>query len=225
MTDSAITPHLDGPPPFTDDELAAVLEPLPLAHLAPDEEQQRAEAVRAWRPTDPDTAEWAMAKLADLEREALAVHTAHEEWAAKVERSRQDALRGLEHRISFFRDALRGYALAWHDEYPTERRTLHLPSGTVKTTTPQKPTVQLVPGQEQVVVGWLRGLDRNTVTMAKALKEPEPEPMISGVRKLVQVTGTADELRVVDPATGEVVPGLKAQPPGPTTAEPRPHLS
>lgn len=218
MTDTP-TPHLDGPPPFTDDDLDTWV-------ADPDQHENEGHSITRWRPTDPDSAEWAMAKLADLEREAIAVQTSHDEWAAKVERSRNDALRGLDAKISFFTQALRGYALDWHDEYPTERRTLHLPSGVVKCTTPQKPTVQLVPARAAETVAWLRSLKPEAVAAAKALKETDPEPMVSGVRKLVQAKQVgAGEWVAVDPEAGEILPFLRVDPPGPTTAQPSPHLS
>lgn len=189
------------------------------------EPQVHSHPLHGWRPADPDQAEWAMARLVEIQRELLKVTADHDAWAERVAHSRRGATRSLEYRARFFTEALRGFALAWHDEYPTQRRTLHLPSGVVKCTTPQKPTVQLVPAGTAELVAWLQAQDRQRVDTVKALKVVDPEPMVSGVRKLVEARKVGDEWRVIDPATGEVVPGVRADPPGPTTATPHPHLA
>jgi hypothetical protein len=194
-------------------EIAAKVEPQ--AHSHP---------LHGWRPASQDQAEWAMARLVEIERELRKIRIDHDEWADRVEQSRRSATRGLEYRARFFSEALRGFALEWHAEYPAQRKTLHLPSGVVKCTTPQKPTVQLVPAGRADLVEWLQTVEPSKVAAAKALKVVDPEPMISGVRKLVEARKVGDEWKVIDPATGEVPPGLRAEPPGPTTAEPKPHL-
>lgn len=217
--------------PVNDDDLDTWIERRMFDdHTAPEiaehvEPQTASHPLNGWRPADKAVAEWAMAKLVRLERELADINTEHDAWAEAVESSRRNATRTLEYRARFFREALTGYAIAWRDEAPTERGTLHLPSGTVSTTRPTKPTVQLVPAEKAELVGWLRSLDRNVVTMAKALKVVDPEPMISGVRKLVEARQVGGEWKVIDPATGEVLPGLRADPPGPTTATPKPDLS
>lgn len=202
---------------FDDNTPATVAE-----HVEP---QATGHPLHGWRPADPDQAEWAMARLVEIEQELTKVHIEHDAWAERVDASRQGSTRSLEYRARFFTEALRGYALDWHDEYPRERRTLHLPSGIVKCTTPQSPTVQLVAAGRAELVAWLQGQDVKRVEQAKALKVADPEPMISGVRKLVEAIRVGDEWRVVDPASGEVVPGVRAEPPGPTTAKPVPHLA
>jgi hypothetical protein len=194
-------------------EIAAKVEPQ--AHSHP---------LHGWRPASQDQAEWAMARLVEIERELRKIRIDHDEWADRVEQSRRSATRGLEYRSRFFTEALRGYGITWREEAPDLRGTLHLPSGVVETTVPRKPVVQLVPARRGELVAWLREQDAKRVTAAKALKVPDPEPMISGVRKLVEVVADDGDWVVVDPATRKVVPGVQALPPGPTTATPKPHL-
>lgn len=190
------------------------------------EPQAHSHPLHGWRPGDHDQAEWAMARLVEVERELIKIHADHDAWAERVDQSRRNATRSLEYRARFFTEALRGFALAWHDEYPTQRRTLHLPSGVVKCTTPKTPTVQLVPAHQAELVAWLQAQDPKRVEAAKALKTTDPEPMVSGVRKLVEaVRLESGQWAAVDPTAGEIVPGVRVDPPGPTKAEPKPHLA
>jgi hypothetical protein len=185
--------------------------------------QTEAHPLNGWRPADDSQAEWAMARLARLVAEIDRINREHDDWAENVEASRRGATRSLEYRARFFRDALTGYAIVWRDAAPDDRGTLHLPSGTVATTVPRKATIQLEPARSGELVAWLQAQDAERVEQAKALKVVEPEPMIGGVRKLVEARQVGDEWRVVDPGTGEVVPGLVAYPPGDTTASVKPN--
>jgi hypothetical protein len=186
--------------------------------------QTEAHPLNGWRPADAHQAEWAMAKLAHLETEIARLNREHDDWAENVEASRRGATRSLAYRARFFRDALTGYAIAWRDAAPDERGTLHLPSGTVATTVPRKATIQLEPARTGELVAWLQAQDAERVAEAKALKVVDPEPKIGGVRKLVEARKAGDDWVVIDPGTGEVVPGLTAYPPGETTATPKPNL-
>jgi hypothetical protein len=225
---SPLTDPLDDP--IDDGDLATWIERAMFDDHTPDviaaqtQPQTHSHPLHGWRPADSDQAEWAMARLVEIEHELGKIREEHDAWADRVEQSRRNSTRSLTYRARFFTEALRGYALDWHDEYPAERKTLHLPSGVVKCTTPQKPTVQLVPAGRAGLVEWLQALEPAKVDAAKALKVIDPEPMISGVRKLVEARKVGDEWKVIDPDTGEVLPGLRAEPPGPTTAEPKPHL-
>jgi hypothetical protein len=187
--------------------------------------QTESHPLNGWRPADNSQAEWAMAKLARLETELARINREHDAWAENVEASRRGATRSLDYRARFFRAALTGYAIDWRDAAPDERGTLHLPSGTVATTVPRKPTIQLEPARTGELVAWLQAQDAERVERVKALKVVDPEPKISGVRKLVEaLPGDDGAWVVVDPATGEVVPGVIARPPGDTTADVKPHL-
>lgn len=228
MTDTPLTAP-DWVDPIDDGDLATWVERSMFDDNTPPEVAERTQPqthshpLHGWRPANADAAEWAMARLAEIDRELSKINHEHDAWAERVEQSRRNATRSLGYRARFFTEALRGYALDWHDEAPDHRGTLHLPSGVVKCTTPRKPTVQLVPADRVELVAWLRTLDRDTVVKAHALKETDPEPMISGVRKLVEARKAGDDWVVVDPATGEKVPGVVALPPGPTTATPQAH--
>jgi hypothetical protein len=218
-------------PPIDDGDLATWVErrifddntpPIIAEKVLP---QTESHPLNGWRPADDSQAEWAMARLVRLETELARINREHDDWAANVEASRRDATRSLAYRARFFRDALTDYAIGWRDAAPDERGTLHLPSGTVATTVPRKPTILLEPARAGELVAWLQAQDAERVEQAKALKVVDPEPKISGVRKLVEAAPGADgEWVVVDPETGEVVPGVIARPPGGTTADVKPHL-
>lgn len=226
MTDTPLTAP-DWVDPIDDGDLATWVERTIFDDSRPAavrlEPEAEAHPLHGWRPADNDAAEWAMARLAEIERELSKINHEHDAWAERVEQSRRNATRSLSYRARFFTEALRGYALDWHAQAPDLRGTLHLASGVVKTTTPRKPTVQIVPAARAELVAWLRTLDAGKVAEAKALKETDPEPMISGVRKLVEARKAGDDWVVVDPTTGEKVPGVVALPPGPTTATPQAH--
>ena len=193
------------------------------AHTEP---QAASHPLHGWMPDDDDAAEWAMHKLAELLRERARLDAEHDAWIERVEASRRAATRGLVHRIAFFQEALTGYAIAWHAEMPNVRKTLRLPSGDVSTTTPTKPNVRLVASYTAKVVEWLQGLPAAKVAEAKALKVPEPEPLISGVRKLVRVERLdSGQLVAVDLESGEILTFLAVEGPGPTTATPKPDLT
>lgn len=225
MTDTPLTAP-DWVDPIDDGDLATWVERTIFddnrpAHVEP---QTEAHPLHGWRPANADAAEWAMARLGEIERELSKINAEHDAWVERVEQSRRNATRSLSYRARFFTEALRGYALAWHDEAPDHRGTLHLPSGVVKCTTPRKPTVQLLPAGRAELVAWLQSPALAAeVAAAKALKVTDPEPMISGVRKLVEARKAGGDWVVVDPTTGEKVPGVVALPPGPTTATPQAH--
>lgn len=215
--------------PFDDGDLATWVERRIFDDHTPPEvadevlPQTEAHPLNGWRPANDSQAEWAMAKFARLQAELARINREHDDWADNVEASRRGATRSLSYRARFFLDALTGYGIAWRDAAPDERGTLHLPSGTVTTTVPQKATIQLEPARTGELVAWLQAQDAERVEEVKALKVVDPEPKISGVRKLVEAQKVGDEWRVIDPGTGEVVPGLVAFPPGDTTASVKPN--
>lgn len=181
-------------------------------------EEQRPPRPEPWTPSDRSSAEWAMAIV---RRDTLAIDQ-HEHdrdaWIQRITEAHVSAVAPLVERRARLSAALERYALAWHDEDPRVNKTLHVPSGEVKTTTPRTPKVSIT--DEAEVVAWLESIDPEVVTH-DVLQRPLPRPMISGVRKLVTTVEKDGGWIVVDPASGERVAGLSAEL-GDTTATVKP---
>jgi hypothetical protein len=181
-------------------------------------EDQRPPRPEPWTPSDRSSAEWAMAIV---RRDTLAI-ARHEHdrdaWLQRINDAHSAAVAPLVERRARLVAALERYALAWHEQDPRVNKTLHVPSGEVKTTTPRTPKVSIT--DAAAVVAWLESIDPEVVTQ-DVLKRTDPEPMISGVRKLVTAVEKDGGWIVVDPASGERVAGLRAEL-GDTTATVKP---
>lgn len=94
---------------------------------------------------------------------------------------------------------------SWHRAHP-ERRTVELPHGTSKLRVPKQPMVFMAGEDNDVVRDW-------AIT---AHPEILRGPNVTAVRKVVQIVETGDGWQAIDPATGEVVPGVTVQMPEPT---------
>lgn len=100
---------------------------------------------------DDGWADWAMRKLATLDRRRQTVADQANVWRAPIDDWEAAEKRRVEGGIEFFAGLLERYALRWRAEHPKEA-TLRLPSGSVPTTAPKKPTVVVV--DEDAVVAW-----------------------------------------------------------------------
>lgn len=174
-----------------------------------------------WRPDNDRAAEWAMAQCVAATAAIDAAEADAQEWRDRISETLRQRTRQHRRRLAFFSQVLEEYALAWHDRDPRANKTLSLPSGKVTTTTPQTPTVKIA--DPAVVRAWLEtlaGVGDDRVT-DEVLQRPEPQPMVSGVRKLVVAVEKDGGWLVVDKVTGEKVPGLVAELGG-TTAVAKP---
>lgn len=216
------------PPPYLDPDSPEARE----VRVAVDADQADADAILAghdverhvpWTPSNHQAAEWAMALAARSNTAIAEQDRLTEAWIRQLRANNADATRAHRRRLVFLEGALRRFALAWHEEDPKVNRTLHLPSGSVATRTPAKPTVRVREGAEAQVLAWLGTLDPQAVAQAEAVKFSDPEVRISGVRKLVNVVDKDGGHLAVDPTSGEVVPGLVVDPPGETTATVKPY--
>lgn len=92
---------------------------------------------------------------------------------------------------------------SWHRAH-TSKRTLELPSGTIKLQVPTTPKA------------WID--DAATVTEWARQSHPEilKAPNVSDVRKVVELVETETGWHALDPSTSELVPGLKVEVPNAT---------
>jgi hypothetical protein len=184
-------------------------------------EEHRPPRPEPWTPSDRSSAEWAMAIV---RRDTLAIDQLEHDrdaWIQRINEAHVSAAAALVERRARLSAALERYALAWHDEDPRVNKTLHVPSGQVSTTTPRTPRVSII--DEAAVVAWLESIDPEVVT-PDVLKRTDPQPMISGVRKLVTTVEKDGGWIVIDPASGKQIAGLRAEL-GDTTASVKPDTS
>lgn len=200
--------------PFTLDQLDTALSTDPQ-----DEADDSADRVRGWLPTDDGAAEWAMAQVVALDAQSRAASEQYEAWVDKYRRWHERVQARLAARRSFFAQALEQYALARRAADP-RCKTVDLPSGTVPTRSPSTGTVVVPPEAHDQVVAWctLNGLD-DAVKVETTVRLTELRKV---VKPTVGKTDDGTQWVAVDSRTGEVVPYVRVDPPGPTTATVRP---
>lgn len=145
------------------------------------------------------TAQWAMRHLAELradEARDTATYDAElahlDEWATRRAKSREWG-------ISFFERHLEDYARRQREATGGKRKSIDLPAGKVRTTIRK---ARIVVTDRDSFVEWATG------TAASLLRvKREPDATAIGVALQMTDSGT-----VVDPVSGEVVPGLGVEP-------------
>lgn len=113
--------------------------------------------------------------------------------------AREEQMRIIENAVAWHEAPLKSYALMRYRE-DDDIKTIPFVHGRSKLTTPKKAQVFYDPEQTETFMAWVRD----------AHPEIMKEPNITDLRKLVTVT---EELKVIDTATGEVVPGVTASVP------------
>lgn len=223
MTDPTHDPVEDLPHRPMDDALTRDEIDVYLDDVAAHGQEAADERRVRWHPVDNGSAEWCMAQAVAARRAIAEAEAEGDEWKARIDATTTANTAAHRRRLAFMEAELERYALIWHDEDPRNNKTLHLPSGELATTTPAKP--KLVIADEAKVRGYLMtaastGDERVTDTV---LKPPSlPTPLVSGVGKLVDLVEKDGGHVAVDKVTGEVVPGLRVDPPGPTRVTVKP---
>lgn len=194
--DLPIPADLDRPPEAPDD--SAILS-LALAH--PEEADLHPGEVHAQRfaITDDGTAEWAMRKLAEVERQALANEARADAWAAKISRWLDSANGALQHSHAYFEGLLVDYARRRREADP-RAKTLVLPSGKV---TSRATGARALVTQPEQFVEWATAKAPSLVVVKRA-------PDLTELKRLA--TLKPEELGVY--VDGERVPGTVMEPPG-----------
>jgi hypothetical protein len=164
------------------------------------------------------------AEEASLRAQARLWHQQIDDWLAR-------ATAGPARRQAFFENALVSYAASWREQ-DEKRRTLHLPSGEIKATVPA--TAKVVIDDEAALLEWLNEVEEQTTLgdhdpteaaeLAHAAIKRTPDTVrLPELRKLVKAEPTQDGGWVaVCPLTGECPPGVRVEPPGPATYNPKP---
>jgi hypothetical protein len=180
---------------------------------------------RTWLPADVGQAEWAMGMLRHLAAEEASLRAQARLWHEQIDDWLSRATAGPARRRTFFENALVSYAAGWREQ-DEKRRTLHLPSGEIKATVPASGRVVI--DNEADLLEWLEevaaGSDGHAVELADAAIKRTPNTVrLPELRKLVKASPTQDGGWVaVCPLTGECPPGVRVEPPGPATYNPKP---
>lgn len=158
-----------------------------------DEVPQTDEERAAWSIDSTDAANWALRKLArarasiaEVERQAEVERARIDDWVAGERR------RG-ERDVSFFEGAL----VAWHAERlgaDPDARTIRLPAGTLSA---RKAPDSWKAQDEAAFLAWA---EANRPALVRVKREPN----IADAKRVLEARGPG----VVDPQTGEIVPGL-----------------
>lgn len=150
----------------------------------------------------PDNEAEALERIAWHARLARAAHAE----LADVEAMYAAEMERLRDRLDN-RQAIINKRIAWHTapiesyhrmrlEADPKRKTIELPHGTSRVTVPTKPKA------------WITDYEAATEWARTAHPEIMRGPNVTDLRDVVQIT---DDLKVIDPATGEIVPGVAAE--------------
>jgi hypothetical protein len=186
---------------------------------------------RTWLPADVGQAEWAMGMLRHLAAEEASLRSQARLWHQQIDDWLARATAGPARRRAFFESALVSYAAGWREQ-DEKRRTLHLPSGEIKATVPASGKV-VIEDEDDLLVwlyeianaddGTADDLSRAAVLADEAIKRTPDTVLLPQLRQLVKASPTKDGSWVaVCPLTGERPPGVRVEPPGPATYNPKP---
>ncbi len=155
------------------------------------------DAEESWSISSYGEAEWSMAKVSTVDAELARIDQQYEEWLQRLDNWRNAAVRPLQERREFFVGHLSDYLRRLRQENP-RKKSLPLPSGKVSSRH-QQPRAVIV--DEAAVIEWARASDH-----AEVIRVVE-SVRLDDLRKLVKVDGE----KVVDPSTGDVLPGVAVE--------------
>lgn len=191
-------PVLAGAPPLDDEQIAGTLD--------------RGDR---WVPINMGQAEWAMRHVVLLRQQIEAIQAQAGEWHDEINRwvahEQAEPLR----RLTLFADALDAFAREYRAD--TGKATLSLPSGEVRTRGPRPGAeVKVKVADKDAFVEWWQTekqaglLDPAWERAVVAVTVWETNAAV--VKEAAAVVEAEDgTLRVIDPATGQPVPGLVAE--------------
>lgn len=207
MDADLIPPELaiEGPEPFTLEQLDRYTDNVPEARAAADDAAELAEVER-WTITDDGAAEWAMAHVAAIDANLAELKEQRQAYLDRINRWHSAAVVRLGGRRGFFAAHLERYADQFRARDPKRNKTLHLPSGQVKSSDKQ-PKVAVL--NAQTLVDW--ALDNMTPEDVAAVVKMEP--LVSELRKRTKIVlrpvgyvvelecGHTHHVPVINPAT------------------------
>ncbi len=153
--------------------------------------------IPGWSIESYGEAEWACAKVSTVDADLARIDQQYDEWLGRLNAWRDDAVKPLQERREFFAGHLSDYLRRLREADP-RTKSLALPSGKVASRiTPARPIVV----DEVAVIEWAHSSDH-----AEVVKVVE-SVRLAELRKAVVVDGE----KVVDPSTGDVLPGVAVE--------------
>jgi hypothetical protein len=209
MDADQIPPELaiEGPEPFTLEQLDAVTDLLPEGTPVPEHLCDTFEAVQRFEVHDDGAAEWCMAHVAAIDTNLAELKAQRQAYIARIDRWHSAAVVRLGGRRGFFAAHLERYAAAFRARDPKRNKTLHLASGVVKSSEAQPKAAVLQP--EQLVAWALANMSDEDVAAVVKM-----EPLVSELRKRTKIVvrpigyvvtlecGHEHHVPVINPATG-----------------------
>lgn len=135
---------------------------------------------------DDDLAEWAMAHVAAIAANAKLLTEQTKARLDRIQRHHDAAAKRLEQRRAFFEAALIAYGQRFRARDPKHNKTLHLPSGTVKSTASQ-PAVEVEPDRAEELIAWADGRYRDAPETLAEIVQTTRKPMVSALRKVATI--------------------------------------
>lgn len=163
--------------------------------------------VDPWRVEDDETAEWMAAELAAAQGRLAGLSAQLQRYRDRFARWFAAGSRRDQARAEWCQAHLEDYAL--RQRRTADRATIHLPSGSIGTKRPKKPTVEVV--DAAAFLDWAReNLTPDEWSLCVKELTPEQSVLVSGVRKIVSAVERGDGYAVTT-GTGELIPGLAAE--------------
>jgi hypothetical protein len=205
MPDDRIPPELAlDVEPFDLDQLDRAVEdtPDPVAAWAdddPDDYEPDKAAVMRWHITDDEGAEWAMSHVNGIYANAQALADQRDAYIARINRHHAEAMKRLDARRRFFEQHLILYAAQYRARDPKRNKTLHLPSGVVRSTETQ---AKVAVADDVTVADW--ALSHLEGDQHEAVVKTTTKVMLGELRK-VAVVGQRVWGHVLDLSCGHSV--------------------
>lgn len=181
------------------DEIGKLLEAW--ADDTPDDYEPERAAVMRFRIDNDGLAEWAMAHVAALDTQAEADKAAKQAYVDRIGRHFAGQARKLAQQRAFFEAHLVEYARAFRDRDPKRNKTLHMPSGFVRSTEHQ-PAAEIV-NEAQVAAWVLEHFDpedaASVVKLGALVSELRKRVVINRVPQGYEVTLGCQHVHLVPP--------------------------
>jgi phage host-nuclease inhibitor protein Gam len=168
----------------------------------------RSEAGR-WQITTQGAAAWAIARYREAQALLAGIDAQANEWRNDVEVWRQQSVAPLERTLDLMGENLRRYALTLREESEGKVKTVALPGGRIETHGTTRPKVCVE--DEAAVLEWAK---KNQPAAVKT----EESLLVSKLVFVVQREEGAVWGKLIEPTSGEVIPGVHAEW-SPTTAQ------
>jgi len=144
---------------------------------------------RRWWIANDRAAEWAMRHVAEADAELAQLAEQRAEWVRKIDQWFTQAAGRERARRAFFTEHLERYALAERERTDGNRKTIQLPSGTIRTR-PSQPTVAVQ--DEAKVLAWAR-----EAGVLEQVAPPKHSVKLTPLRELVSVVEVVDWAQLV----------------------------